>query len=148
MTMFVHTKFAEAPLYFGMRKQQPRVGEMTDLGVLGGDPCSYATGINAKGQVVGASQSSCDHLVATFGLPEICREFAGILEGLQNRNRATLRSRAGNGWDAIRSRPAVILIWQGCSRQCRMACGSGYGTGWWTASDFSPPPIESEKEAV
>jgi probable HAF family extracellular repeat protein len=43
-----------------------RVGEMTDLGVLGGDPCSYATGINAKGQVVGASQSSCDHLVATF----------------------------------------------------------------------------------
>jgi probable HAF family extracellular repeat protein len=31
------------------------VGEMTDLGTLGNDPCSYATGINAVGQVVGNS---------------------------------------------------------------------------------------------
>ena len=35
------------------------VGEMTDLGAIGNDPCSYATGINAKGQVVGASLSPC-----------------------------------------------------------------------------------------
>jgi probable HAF family extracellular repeat protein len=31
------------------------VGKMTDLGTLGNDPCSYATGINADGQVVGNS---------------------------------------------------------------------------------------------
>ena len=43
-----------------------RVGEMIDLGALGSDPCSYATGINAKEQVVGASASSCDNSVATF----------------------------------------------------------------------------------
>jgi probable HAF family extracellular repeat protein len=32
-----------------------RVGKMTDLGTLGNDPCSYATGINGDGQVVGNS---------------------------------------------------------------------------------------------
>jgi len=38
-----------------------RVGEMTDLGALGNDQCSYATGINAHGQVVGASISVCNN---------------------------------------------------------------------------------------
>ena len=37
-----------------------QVGKMTDLGTLGNDPCSYATGINAGGQVVGASIASTD----------------------------------------------------------------------------------------
>jgi probable HAF family extracellular repeat protein len=37
-----------------------RVGEMTDLGTLGNDQCSYATGINARGQVVGASIPVCN----------------------------------------------------------------------------------------
>jgi probable HAF family extracellular repeat protein len=32
-----------------------QVGKMTDLGTLGNDPCSVATGINASGQVVGSS---------------------------------------------------------------------------------------------
>jgi len=36
------------------------VGEMTDLGAVGNDPCSFATGINARGQVVGGSKSTCD----------------------------------------------------------------------------------------
>jgi probable HAF family extracellular repeat protein len=36
------------------------VGKMTDLGTLGNDPCSYATGINADGQVVGGSQPACN----------------------------------------------------------------------------------------
>jgi probable HAF family extracellular repeat protein len=36
-----------------------RVGEMTDLGTLGTDQCSYATGINNRGQVVGGSISDC-----------------------------------------------------------------------------------------
>jgi len=42
------------------------VGKMSDLGTLGNDPCSYATGINTDGQVVGVSQSSCDANVAIF----------------------------------------------------------------------------------
>jgi probable HAF family extracellular repeat protein len=36
------------------------VGEMTDLGTVGNDQCSYATGINAEGQVVGGSISDCN----------------------------------------------------------------------------------------
>jgi probable HAF family extracellular repeat protein len=35
------------------------VGEMTDLGAVGNDQCSYATGINTKGQVVGGSITDC-----------------------------------------------------------------------------------------
>ena len=35
-------------------------GEMTDLGVVDNDQCSYATGINAEGQVVGGSISDCN----------------------------------------------------------------------------------------
>jgi probable HAF family extracellular repeat protein len=42
------------------------IGEMTDLGAVGNDQCSYATGINADGQVVGGSLSSCDVNNATF----------------------------------------------------------------------------------
>jgi len=41
------------------------VGNMADLGTLGKDSCSYATGINAVGQVVGAS-FSCDAASPTF----------------------------------------------------------------------------------
>jgi probable HAF family extracellular repeat protein len=41
------------------------VGKMTDLGTLGKDPCSYATGINAGGQVVGAS-SDCNSIFRAF----------------------------------------------------------------------------------
>ena len=36
-----------------------QVGDMTDLGVVGDDECSYATGINMEGQVVGGSISDC-----------------------------------------------------------------------------------------
>jgi probable HAF family extracellular repeat protein len=36
------------------------VGEMADLGTLGDDQCSFATGINAGGQVVGGSISDCN----------------------------------------------------------------------------------------
>jgi probable HAF family extracellular repeat protein len=35
------------------------VGKLTDLGVLGNDLCSYATGINAREQVVGSLVSDC-----------------------------------------------------------------------------------------
>jgi probable HAF family extracellular repeat protein len=42
------------------------VGEMTDIGAVGNDPCSYATGINAKAQVVGASLSPCNGQNITF----------------------------------------------------------------------------------
>jgi probable HAF family extracellular repeat protein len=36
-----------------------RIGELTDLGVLGTDQCSYATGINDRLQIVGGSISNC-----------------------------------------------------------------------------------------
>ncbi len=36
------------------------VNSITDLGVIDGDPCSYAAAINAAGQVVGASSPVCD----------------------------------------------------------------------------------------
>jgi probable HAF family extracellular repeat protein len=42
-----------------------QVGKMTDLGTLGNDPCSYATGINAGGQVVGAS-TDCNSIFRAF----------------------------------------------------------------------------------
>ena len=42
-----------------------QVGKMTDLGTLGNDPCSYATGINARGQVVGAS-TDCNSVFRAF----------------------------------------------------------------------------------
>ena len=41
-------------------------GELTDLGVLGGDQCSYATGINVRERVVGTSISVCNSESATF----------------------------------------------------------------------------------
>jgi probable HAF family extracellular repeat protein len=37
-----------------------QVGRLTDLGAVGSDLCSYATGINAGGQVVGGSISDCN----------------------------------------------------------------------------------------
>ena len=40
-----------------------RVGKLTDLGVLGNDPCSFAESINVKSQVVGESVADC----ANFG---------------------------------------------------------------------------------
>lgn len=42
------------------------VGHMTDLGVVGNDQCSYATGINAEGQVAGGSISDCTAEEPTF----------------------------------------------------------------------------------
>jgi probable HAF family extracellular repeat protein len=41
------------------------VGDMTDLGVVGNDQCSYAGAINAKGQVVGSSIPVCNSETAT-----------------------------------------------------------------------------------
>lgn len=38
---------------------------MNDLGTADGDPCSYALGINSKGQVVG-SWTDCTHYVHAF----------------------------------------------------------------------------------
>lgn len=46
-----------AAFHAAMWKQ---VGKITDLGVVGSDPCSYASAINARGQVVGSSMPSCD----------------------------------------------------------------------------------------
>ena len=37
-----------------------RVGDMTDLGVLDGDSCSFASSINSKSQIVGASQTGTE----------------------------------------------------------------------------------------
>jgi probable HAF family extracellular repeat protein len=39
---------------------------ITDLGVVGADPCSYAAAINAKMQVVGASIADCDEEFRAF----------------------------------------------------------------------------------
>ena len=42
---------------------------MTDLGTLGGDPCSDAISVNSRGQVVGASQSlagGCNEWTTAF----------------------------------------------------------------------------------
>lgn len=36
------------------------VGRMTDLGTVGGDPCSFAQGVNDENQVVGNSSPNCD----------------------------------------------------------------------------------------
>jgi probable HAF family extracellular repeat protein len=43
-----------------------RIGEMTDLGVLGGDQCSFATAINDKGVIAGTSISDCSFENPTF----------------------------------------------------------------------------------
>jgi probable HAF family extracellular repeat protein len=43
-----------------------RVGDMTDLGVVGDDECSYATGINTEGQVVGGSITDCSEEFRAF----------------------------------------------------------------------------------
>jgi probable HAF family extracellular repeat protein len=40
--------------------------QVIDLGVVGGDPCSYAAAINAKTQIVGASISDCDEDFRAF----------------------------------------------------------------------------------
>jgi probable HAF family extracellular repeat protein len=40
--------------------------QITDLGVVGGDPCSYAAAINAKMQVVGSSIANCDDEFRAF----------------------------------------------------------------------------------
>jgi probable HAF family extracellular repeat protein len=39
---------------------------ITDLGVIGSDPCSYAASINSKMQVVGASIANCDEEFRAF----------------------------------------------------------------------------------
>jgi probable HAF family extracellular repeat protein len=43
-----------------------RVGEITDLGVLDGDLCSFASSINSKAQIVGASQAGTPNNGCTF----------------------------------------------------------------------------------
>ncbi len=43
-----------------------QVGKLTDLGAIGSDQCSYAAAINAGGQVVGSSISSCTAEEPTF----------------------------------------------------------------------------------
>jgi probable HAF family extracellular repeat protein len=43
-----------------------RVGEITDLGVLDGDLCSFASSINSKAQIVGASQAGTPDNGCTF----------------------------------------------------------------------------------
>jgi probable HAF family extracellular repeat protein len=42
------------------------LNEITDLGVVGGDPCSYAAAVNAKMQIVGASIANCDDEFRAF----------------------------------------------------------------------------------
>jgi probable HAF family extracellular repeat protein len=42
------------------------IGQMTDLGVIGDDQCSYAATLNGSGQVVGSSVSSCTAEDPTF----------------------------------------------------------------------------------
>ena len=42
------------------------IGALTDLGLLGNDICSYASAINAGGQVVGGSSSDCDKVWRAF----------------------------------------------------------------------------------
>jgi probable HAF family extracellular repeat protein len=49
--------FTELPLFHAVVWN--RVGEITDLGALGTDVCSFATGINSKAQVVGGSAVGC-----------------------------------------------------------------------------------------
>jgi hypothetical protein len=50
-------------------------------------------------------------------------------------------------WDAIQSRPAVILVRQGASGnpECCDGVWQRLSTGGWTATDFNPSSIESEK---
>ena len=49
-------------------------GLMTDLGTADGDPCSYAVGINSKGQVVGSSTDCTNYVHASLwedGVPMV-----------------------------------------------------------------------------
>ena len=94
------------------------VGDMTDLGTLGSDLCSYATGINVRGQVVGGSIPNCN--------PDQTRVRAFLWEdgsiidlntlvssGLYLEVIATINDRgeiAGNGVDASDNNHAFMLI--------------------------------------
>jgi probable HAF family extracellular repeat protein len=96
------------------------IGKITDLGVIGSDQCSYAAGINAWGQVVGSSISSCTSEEPTF------RAFLwedGMMFDLNNlipagsplylQNVQTINDRgeiAGQGTDSGGNNHAFLLI--------------------------------------
>jgi len=96
-----------------------QIGQLTDLGVLGGDQCSYATSINARMQIVGGSISDCTNFVgfraflwedgATLDLNALIPPDATMhlqtIETINNRGEI-----AGQAVDAQNNQHAFLLI--------------------------------------
>jgi probable HAF family extracellular repeat protein len=97
-----------------------RVGQLTDLGVLGTDECSYASSINERTQIVGGSVSSCtaEEPISRAFLWEDDSIFdlnalipAGSTLHLENTQTINNRGEiAGFGSDAAGNQHAFVLI--------------------------------------
>jgi probable HAF family extracellular repeat protein len=95
------------------------IGELTDLGVLGTDQCSYATGINERLQIVGGSISDCTNFVGFRAflwedgamldlnalIPPDATLHLQFIETINNRGEV-----AGQGADAQNNAHAFLLI--------------------------------------
>jgi probable HAF family extracellular repeat protein len=94
------------------------IGALTDLGIIGNDPCSYAAAINAGGQVVGGSSSDCGETWRAFlwedGGPMVDLNTlipAGSALYLQLTNAINDAGEiAGTGMDASGNQHAFLLI--------------------------------------
>jgi probable HAF family extracellular repeat protein len=121
-----------------------RIGEITDLGALGADECSFATGINSKTQVVGGSAVGCvfdsqSHAVlwergSIFDLNTLIAPGASLTlelaQGINDRGEI-----AGIGVDTSGNEHAYLLV--PCDKDSQSDCQqiiAGEATG-------APPPV-------
>jgi probable HAF family extracellular repeat protein len=111
-----------------------RVGHMTDLGVLGNDQCSYATGINTREEVVGTSISVCNSDNANFRaflwqhgsmmtdlnalIPSGSPLYLQFVETINDRGEI-----AGTGVDASGNEHAFLLV--PCANNSPSGCDTG-----------------------
>jgi probable HAF family extracellular repeat protein len=111
------------------------IGEITDLGVIGNDTCSFATSMNAKTQVVGASMPGCNFDNGRAFLWEDGSLFdlntlipSGSTLHLQSTNNINDRGEiVGTGLDASGNGHAFVLI--PCDENHENLAGCDYDPG-------------------
>jgi probable HAF family extracellular repeat protein len=135
-----------------------QIGQMTDLGTLGKDPCSSATDINARGQVVGGSISHYQCLHEELYTRAFLWENGGIVDLnalipdgsplylLYADHINDEGEIAGNGVDADGNNHAFLLI--PCDENHPNVAGCDYSTVDTTHATLVSPPAIAPRTAI